>query len=71
MIGAEEATDETLWFFHYDYLDERMRAESPSRAGQVGSFVIQIDDSERAAEISENIDNLFVNSLAETRTDQR
>jgi len=67
--GAKEATDETLWFFHYDYLDERMRAESPSRAGEVGSFVVQIDDPTRAAEISEKIDNLFINSLAETRTE--
>ncbi|MDH4157327.1 MAG: ABC transporter permease [candidate division Zixibacteria bacterium] len=67
--GAEEITDETLWFFHYDYLDERMRAEAAMRAAQVGSFVVRIADPARAAAISDQIDSMFKNSLAETRTE--
>ena len=45
-----------------------MKAESPSRAGYTGSFIVQIDDPSRAAEISDKIDNMFVNSIAETKT---
>ena len=67
--GAEEITDETLWFFHYDYLDERMRAEAAMRAAQVGSFVVRIADPAQAAVISSRLDSMFKNSLAETRTE--
>ncbi|UCD62649.1 MAG: ABC transporter permease [Candidatus Zixiibacteriota bacterium] len=66
--GAEETTDESQWFMRFDYLDERMRAEMPPRAGQVGSFIVQIADPSRAAQMSATIDSLFVNSLAETKT---
>ena len=66
--GAEETTDESVWFFRFDYLDERMKVEAPPRAGQVGSFVIQIADPSQAAAISDQVDALFANSLAETKT---
>ncbi|NOY88323.1 MAG: ABC transporter permease [FCB group bacterium] len=66
--GAKETTDEATWFMRYDYLDERMKKETPQRAGQVGSFILRIDDPSKAAEISKKVDNLFKNSLAETKT---
>ncbi|UCE23319.1 MAG: ABC transporter permease [Candidatus Zixiibacteriota bacterium] len=66
--GKMETTDESQWFMRYDYLDERMKVEAPPRAGQVGSFIVQIDDPSRAAQMSAFIDSLFVNSLAETKT---
>jgi len=67
--GAKENTDEQTWFYRFDYHDERLRDVSPVRAGQVGSFVVQIDDPGQAAPISSAIDKLFVNSLAETKTE--
>lgn len=66
--GAKENTDEGSFLFHWSYLDERMRAEAPIRAGRVGSFIIQIDDPTRAASISDQVDALFKNSMAETKT---
>lgn len=66
--GAKENTDEGVMYFRFDYLDERMRQESPTRAGQVGMFVVQIADPGQAAAISEKIDAMFKNSLAETKT---
>lgn len=62
-------TDATQMLFHWSYVDERMRAEDPIRAGDVGWFIVKIDDPNRAAEISENIDALFKNSPAETKTE--
>jgi putative ABC transport system permease protein len=67
--GAKENTDETIWHMRYDYLDERMRAEAPGRAGQVGSFVVQIADPSQSASISQEIDAMFENSSAETLTE--
>jgi len=67
--GARPDTDETALYFHWSYLDETMKKRAPSRAGQISFFMIGIDDASRAAEISKNIDALFVNSQAETLTE--
>lgn len=67
--GAKETTDETAMVFRYDYLDERMKQESPGRAGQIGWLIIQIGDPTQAAQISAKVDALFKNSLAETKTE--
>jgi putative ABC transport system permease protein len=66
--GVDLTTDESQWFMHFEYIDERMRVEAPPRAGQVGSFLVRIDDPDRASEISQEIDALFKNSIAETLT---
>lgn len=67
--GAEDVTDESRFFFRFDYLDERLRQETAARAGQVGSFVVRIADPSQAAVMSDRIDAVFENSLAETRTE--
>jgi putative ABC transport system permease protein len=55
--------------FHWDYLNERMKIESPVRADQVGWYMVKIDDPKKAAEVSQRIDALFKNSSAETKTE--
>jgi len=67
--GAEKKTDETLFLFHWDNLNETLKKTDVSRADRVGVYVIRIDRAERAAEISEAVDRLFENSLAETLTE--
>ena len=64
-----KTTDATQMFFHWDYVDDRMREEAPARAGDVGWYVVKISDPSRSAEISEKIDALFKNSPAETKTE--
>lgn len=71
--GVYEPADDTTitrqLYFHWDFLNEEMRARTPRRAEQVGVFVVQIADGSRAAEISQAIDREFRNSLAETLTE--
>lgn len=67
--GAKENTDENTFFFRWDYLDERLRQESPGRAGYVGSFITRIADPAQAAVISEKVDAMFKNSQFETKTE--
>lgn len=67
--GASPTTDTSQFFFHWEYLNENVRARAPQRASQVGVFVVQIDDIARAAEISRAIDTQFSNSAAETLTE--
>ncbi|MGA2935622.1 MAG: FtsX-like permease family protein [Syntrophobacteraceae bacterium] len=67
--GATKSTDETLFFFRWDYLDETVKKNMPARAGQVGWYVIQVHNPADAGQISESVDNLFKNSSAETLTE--
>lgn len=68
-LPRDKSTDATGMFFHWQYLDERMRQESPGRAGEVGWYIIKIKDPNQSAAISEQVDALFKNSRAETKTE--
>ena len=67
--GKNKNTDQTQMIFHWDYVNERMKVESPGRANEVGWYVVQIKDPQKSADISEKIDALFKNSTAETKTE--
>ena len=65
----DQTVDPASMMFHYQYVDERVRQESPDRAGQIGWYIVRIDDPDNSARISQDIDNLFANSRAETKTE--
>ncbi|MBI5604337.1 MAG: ABC transporter permease [Deltaproteobacteria bacterium] len=67
--GTRQIVDESQFFFHWDYLNEQVKAVSPTRANQVGWYVIQLADPFNGPEIAQTIDRLFKNSLAETLTE--
>ncbi len=67
--GRDETTDDQQFLFNWDYLDQRMLESSPMRAGQIGWWVIKIDDPASAARISSAVDALFDNSADETLTE--
>ena len=65
----DQTTDPTTMMFHYKYLEERVRQEMPQRAGEIGWYIVRIDDPDSSARISQEIDKLFANSRAETKTE--
>lgn len=65
----DPATDPSNFFFRWDYLDEKLRQDAPVRAGHVGWYIIQVKPGANTAEVSQEIDNLFTNSRAETKTE--
>ena len=67
--GRDEGTDERVFFFHWDYLNEAVKKTAPRRADQVGWYVVEVKDPNRAAEVAQAIDKTFKNSLAETLTE--
>jgi len=67
--GRDPSTDETMLLFHWDYLNEQMKKLAPERADKVGWFLVQITSPDLAGPVSEKIDALFKNSLAETLTE--
>ncbi len=67
--GNTPKVDETQFFFHWDNLNETVKKTTPSQAEHVGIYLTTLTDPRRAAEVSEAIDALFKNSLAETLTE--
>jgi len=67
--GADAKVDETQFYFHWDYLNEVIKAKYPRRGDQIGMYFIEIRDPSQAAQISQDVDATFKNSLAETLTE--
>ena len=67
--GTRRDADETVFFFHWDYLNETLKKAAPARADQVGAFIEVVKDPNAAAEVAARIDAVFKNSLAETLTE--
>ena len=67
--GADKGTDTTTMYFHWQYLNETVKARVPRRADQIGVFIEQLKDPGDAAPVSAAIDGAFRNSLAETLTE--
>ena len=67
--GADRTTDVTTMYFHWDYLNESVRKVSARRADQIGVFIESLADPQQAAPVSNAIDAMFKNSLAETLTE--
>jgi putative ABC transport system permease protein len=65
----DKTVDASQMLLQWDYLNQRMEQESPGRANEVGWYIEKIADPSKSAEISEQIDALFKNSDAETKTE--
>ena len=64
--GTRPGDDETQFWFQWDYFEERV---PQSFKGNVGWYVIKIENPDDAPRIAKAIDNEFANSPYETKTD--
>jgi putative ABC transport system permease protein len=64
--GADQGTDTSTMYFHFNLLNETVKKLYPRRADQTGVFIVRLRDPGDAAEVSAAIDLTFKNSLAET-----
>jgi len=67
--GRDQATITRQMYFHYDYLNEYLKARGSRAANTVGVFVVDVADPARVADVARVIDAEFANSLAETLTE--
>ncbi|MEJ2671431.1 MAG: ABC transporter permease [Deltaproteobacteria bacterium] len=67
--GAEPTTDESRFFFHWDYLNETLKKQASSRTDNVGWYLLKVARPELAPQVAAQVDALFKNSLAETLTE--
>lgn len=64
IYDGADGVDKTQFFFRYDYLEENRSLGK----GDVGWYIVKIDDGSRAVELSRAFDAMFENSSAETKT---
>lgn len=67
--AKDDTTITRQMYFHWDYVNEWLKQKFPRRMEQIGTFVIEVDDPSRTADIAKAIDAEFKNSLAETLTE--
>ena len=67
--GADAKTDEQQMFIHWQRVADSVRARLGSKADFVGVYIARIHDPNQAPQVSQRIDALFANSLAETLTE--
>jgi len=67
--GNKPTIDETAMYFHWEYLNEYLEKNNPSHANNVGWYVVKIANPSNAAQVSAEVDGLFENSSAETKTE--
>jgi len=64
--GTRPGDDETQFWFQWDYFEERV---PQSFKGQIGWYVVRIDNPDDAPRIAKAVDTEFANSPSETKTE--
>ena len=64
--GKRPQDDETQFWFQWDYFEERV---PQTFKGQIGWYVLRVDDPDQAPRIAKAIDEEFTNSPYETKTE--
>jgi putative ABC transport system permease protein len=69
--GRDKTTDETQFFFHWEYLNETLKKRMPHHpwVDQVGYYMVGVTRPDLGSSVSAAIDSTFKNSLAETLTE--
>ncbi len=67
--GKDKTADETQMFFQWEYLNEQSRKTATWAADQVGWYIVDIKNPNDAANISGQIDAMYANSSARTKSE--
>jgi putative ABC transport system permease protein len=60
--------DKTQFFFHYEYMNETLRAANAPLRDIIGWYVFRVADPSTADQVAQRVDAMFQNSAAETKT---
>jgi putative ABC transport system permease protein len=66
--STTKGVDKTQFFFHYNYMNETLRAAKARFSDIVGWYVFRVGDPATADQLAKRIDAMFENSMAETKT---
>ena len=66
--SSKKGVDKTQFFFHYDYMNETLRAANVGLKDIVGWYIFKVEDPATADQLAKRIDAMFENSSTETKT---
>ena len=66
--SSRPGVDKTQFFFHYDYMNEALRASNAPLRDIIGWYVFRVADPATADQVAKRVDAMFQNSSAETKT---
>jgi putative ABC transport system permease protein len=67
--GKDASTDETQMLFHWNYLNERIKELQPGREGNVGWYIMRVQNPREMPAIARTVDQSYLNSRAGTKTE--
>ncbi len=67
--GKDASTDETQMLFHWNYLNERIKELQPGREGNVGWYILRVQNPGEMPAIARTVDQSYLNSRAGTKTE--
>jgi len=67
--GKDASADETQMFFHWNYLDERIKELQPTREGFIGWYVLRVQNPAEMSSVARAVDQMYLNSRAGTKTE--
>lgn len=67
--GADEKVDENSMLMHWQMVSDTAAKVSSLISNQVGAYMVQVKDPSQTSYVSQQVDALFHNSSAETRTE--
>jgi putative ABC transport system permease protein len=67
--GKDETVDKTQMLFHWNYLNERVQQEQPLRAGNIGWYILKVQNPNDMPRVSKVVDDSYQNSRAGTKTE--
>ena len=66
--SAKPGVDKTQFFFHWNYMNETLKAARVGFSDIVGWYVFRVADPAAADQVAKRVDAMFENSTAETKT---
>jgi putative ABC transport system permease protein len=66
--STQVGVDKTQFFFHYDYMNETLKAAKVGFSDIIGWYVFRVADPANADQLAKRVDAMFENSSAETKT---
>jgi putative ABC transport system permease protein len=67
--GKDASADETQMFFHWTYLDQRIKELQPTREGFIGWYILRVQNPADMASVGRAVDQMYLNSRAGTKTE--
>lgn len=67
--GKDQTVDETQMLFHWKYLDEQIGRTQPTRQGQIGWYILKVQNPADMPRVARTVDGLYLNSRASTKTE--